>query len=107
VQDLTGYGIEMHSLAQTMRFLSYPTMKLEEMASKSMFEHFENPVLSWMVSQSEIIKDSKGNIMLTKKNQNKKVDGVSALINAIAEWETYRNQDDGEGFFMVKLNSVK
>lgn len=103
VQDLTNYGLQMHILAQTMRFLSYPTSKLEELVTKCQLEHFNNPVLSWMISQAEIIKDSKGNIMMTKKNQNKKVDGVSALINAIAEWETFKN-DDEQGFIMVKFN---
>lgn len=98
VQDLKAYGIVCHDLAQNIKILSHPTKLVETMATKGEFEHFNNPVLNWMMGQSEIKKDPQGNIMLTKADQTKKVDGVAALINAVAEWQTF--PDSGNEFFM-------
>ena len=103
VQDLLAYGIQCHDLAQIMSRLAEPTRQLETMATSHQFEHFGNPVLSWMMGQAEIIRDSKGNIMVTKADQTKKVDGVSALVNAIAEWKTFENQSQTDWGFMIPV----
>lgn len=102
IQDLITYGIQCHDLAQIMSRLAEPTRQLETMATSHQFEHFENPVLSWMMGQAEIIRDSKGNIMVTKADQAKKVDGVSALVNAIAEWKTFEKQAKEDWGFIIK-----
>lgn len=103
VQDLINYGILAHDLAQIMSRLAEPTRQLETLATSHQFEHFGNPVLAWMMGQTEIIRDSKGNIMVTKADQTKKVDGVSALVNAIGEWKTFENQVSEDWGFILKV----
>lgn len=103
IQDLIAYGMQCHDLAQIMSRLAEPTNQLEKMATSKQFEHFKNPCLNWMMAQAEIIRDSKGNIMVTKADQLKKVDGVSALVNAIAEWMTFESQSQDDFFLMVNL----
>lgn len=101
VQDLQAYGISMNHLAQTMSQLSTPTKELEALITAGELEHFGNPVTRWMMGNVKIIRDSKGNIMITKGKSKGQVDGPSSLVNAIGEWMTFRDQEPGDGFMVI------
>lgn len=90
VKVLQDYGITFTELRQGFLSLSNPTKELETLITKGDLEHFNDPVLRWMVSNCEVVRDAAGNIKLTKQNNigANKIDGVAALVNSIAEWIT-------------------
>ena len=46
-------------------------------------------VLRWHVSNAVVRKDPAGNIKIDKEKSRKKIDGMSALVNAIAGYISY------------------
>ena len=62
------------------------------MITDGRIEHFGNPVLSWMIGNTMLAKDTSGNVKPDKGKSEKKIDGVSAMINALAEYKTFENQ---------------
>ncbi|HQQ81928.1 MAG TPA: terminase large subunit [Cyclobacteriaceae bacterium] len=102
LQDLTSYGIQMYGLAQVMSHLSEPTSQLETLATNAQFEHFGNPVTRWMMGNVKIIRDSKGNVMITKGKSKGQVDGPASLVNAWADYLTFKNTETAGGFFVVE-----
>lgn len=103
VQDLTSYGMKMYGLAQVVSHLSEPTINVETLATNGQFEHFGNPVTRWMMGNVLIIRDSKGNIMITKGKSKGQVDGPASLVNAVAEWMTWRNKSTTPDFFFAEI----
>lgn len=103
LQDLTSYGLKMYALAQVMSHLSEPTGTVETMATNCQFEHFGNPVTRWMMGNVLIIRDSKGNMMITKGKSKGQVDGPASLVNAVADWMTWRGKTQGADFFFAEI----
>lgn len=50
----------------------------------SRLRHDAHPVLRWHASNAVARKDAAGNIKLNKEKSRKKIDGMAALVNAIA-----------------------
>lgn len=99
--DLLDEGIECHDLGQNIVNLNFPTKELERMATGGQLEHFGNPVLSWMMGNVILAKDTSGNVKPDKGKSEKKIDGVSAMINALAEFKTFENQSNDIGIVWV------
>lgn len=91
IQMMLNAEISCNSLSQTTVVLSEPTKKMEELSIQNRFEHFNNPVMRWMVGNVELMTDSGGNIKPDKGKSVNKIDGVSALVNAIAQWLIFEN----------------
>lgn len=92
-RDLTQRLINMHGLScidlrQGVSTLSAPSKELERCVIEGMIDHGDNPVASWNASNAEVIMDSNGNYKINKANNAgaKKIDGIAALIFAIAAW---------------------
>lgn len=94
LQDLIDEGIQCHELRQNPVTLNNPMVELERLLTASKVEHFGNPVLQWMMGNVVLYRDSGGNIKPDKAKSEKKIDGVAAMINALAEWKTFEGQDD-------------
>lgn len=92
LKDLLDNGIECHELPQNIVTLNMPTKELERIATNGKLEHFNNPVLTWMIGNTLLAKDTSGNVKPDKGKSEKKIDGVSAMINALAEFKTFENQ---------------
>jgi phage terminase large subunit-like protein len=105
LQELTSYGIQCHGLAQVMSHLSEPTSQMETMATNGQFEHFGNPVTRWMMGNVKIIRDSKGNMMITKGKSKGQVDGPASIVNAIGQYLTFKGQAADGGFFLIETNA--
>lgn len=88
LQALIAAGITCHEMNQGTVSMNLPTGELERLALAGKLEHFGNPVLAWMVGNTIIKKDSGGNMKPDKSKSEKKIDGVVATINAVAEWKT-------------------
>lgn len=93
LRDLIEEGIQCHEIAQNYVNLSMPTNELERLLTSGKIEHFGNPVLGWMMGNTLLTKDTSGNVKPDKAKSEKKIDGVSAMINALAEWKTFENID--------------
>jgi phage terminase large subunit-like protein len=85
--NLANQGVQCTSLRQGFLSLTAPTNELERMAVGGLLEHFNNPVMRWMISNVVLDVDAAGNIKPNKAKSQNKIDGVAALINAIARWK--------------------
>jgi len=96
VQGLLSQGLNLTEMRQGFLTLSAPTKELERLASSGELEHFNNPVLSWMIGNVEISTDSAGNIKPDKGKSINKIDGVAALVNSIGEWQTLESESNNQ-----------
>jgi phage terminase large subunit-like protein len=94
LNPLQDAGIECHELAQNIATLNAPTKEFERLALSCQLENFGNPVFAWMIANAETVSDTSGNIKIDKSNGHKKIDGVSAMINALAEYKTFENENN-------------
>ena len=81
-------------LGQGFASLTEPTKEFEKMCVGGELEHFGNPVLRWMLGNVEIDMDPAGSIKCHKGRSKGKIDGVAALINAVGEWMTLKNEKE-------------
>jgi phage terminase large subunit-like protein len=68
---------------QTFGSLSGPTKSLETAILSRALRHDGHPVLRWNLSNVAVEQDAMGNLKLSKKVSTEKIDGASALVNAI------------------------
>jgi phage terminase large subunit-like protein len=64
--------------------LNDPTKTLHELIMARKIRRNGNPVLRWHASNAVARKDAAGNIKLDKEKSRKKIDGMAALVNAVA-----------------------
>jgi phage terminase large subunit-like protein len=83
IQDLIKLGYVGNPLSQGLASLAQPTDHWEKLIRSGKAEHFNNPVLKWMNSNCLAVRKEVG----TKIENNPKVYGISACINAIAQWD--------------------
>jgi phage terminase large subunit-like protein len=81
-------SIPCFTLAQQLSVLNAPTQELERMATGGVINHGGDPVLRWMMSNVVLYRDPNNNIRVHKGKSKLKVDGVTALIDAIAGYLT-------------------
>lgn len=96
VRDLQERGYECVEVPQTSNYLHLPTIELEKMVIEGTLEHYQNPVLRWMVSNVELFTDSGGSVRADKAKSKGKIDGVAALINAIFVWMAMEKEEAQE-----------
>jgi phage terminase large subunit-like protein len=87
LSELLEMEIPVSEFGQTMPKLNFPTKQLEKLIYDGKIKHNGNPVMEWMLAACVPIEDSKGNIMISKKESHKnkkRIDGIAALINALA-----------------------
>jgi phage terminase large subunit-like protein len=84
LQRLQGDGVPAFEVAQTMPKLSAATKELERLVLNGRLRHDGHPVLRWCVSNVALDVDSNGNIKPNKRRSRDKIDGVSALVTALA-----------------------
>jgi phage terminase large subunit-like protein len=84
VTQLTGDGFEMVVLRQGFLSLNAPTKRLMELVLTGLLAHGGNPILNWMVSNVIVSMDAAGCIKPDKSSSKEKIDGVAALVDALA-----------------------
>jgi phage terminase large subunit-like protein len=82
--QLTGDGFTMVELGQGFASLSAPTKRLLELVLSGDLAHGGNPVLRWMASNVMTATDPAGNIKPAKNLCRERIDGIAALIDALA-----------------------
>lgn len=120
VNNLLNEGAPMITHGQGFASMSAPTKDLQRMVRvgaktdddglpvKPLIRHGGNPCLRWQVDNFAVAMDPAGNVKPDKKNAGDKIDGVVALIMALARAVAAREaestsayEDDGEGLMIV------
>lgn len=91
VTKLTDDGVPMEAMGQGYASLSAPTKQLQRLVLKGAKQpedpclvHGGNPVIRWMMDNLTIATDPAGNVKPDKSTAHDKIDGVAALIDALA-----------------------
>jgi len=69
----------------TIHEMSVPAKRFEELIASGGMQHDKNPVMRWMVGNVSIYIDCNENIRPDKKHSTEKIDGISAVVIAIAQ----------------------
>lgn len=77
-------GVPVSRVKFNLLHMSQPSKRLEMMMLDREIDHLGNPVLRWMASNVAVREDSNGNIFPGKKKSAGKIDGIAALIVALA-----------------------
>lgn len=80
--ELEKYGFKTQKVTQGHLTLS-PAMKdLKHLFLDGKVISNNNPLLRWYINNIQLVKDRNGNLMPTKQNRYRKIDGFAALLNA-------------------------
>lgn len=69
--------------AQTLMASAAPMRELEECIISKAIRHAKHPILDWMIGNTTVITDSNKNKKPAKDRSKEKIDGVTALVNAM------------------------
>jgi hypothetical protein len=94
---LNNDGLPVEYLRQGYLSLSDPTKTLHELIMGRKIRHGGNPVLRWHASNAVARRDAAGNVKLDKEKSRRKIDGMGALVNAIAG--VISHPDEGESVY--------
>jgi phage terminase large subunit-like protein len=83
VNHLQQEGLTMVEIAQVVKSLSEPMNELEAAVYDGRFHYNGDPVLEWAFSNVVAHRDRNDNLFPTKETAEKKIDPVSALLNAL------------------------
>lgn len=78
------FGINMIQVRQGFQTMSEPTKQMARLALAKKLCHGRNPVLRWMADNVMVRTDPAGNVKPDKEKSKKKIDGIVALIIALA-----------------------
>jgi phage terminase large subunit-like protein len=81
---LNVHGLPVEYVRQGYLSLSDPTKTLHELILARKIRHGGHQILRWHASNAVARKDAAGNIKLDKEKSRKKIDGLAALVNAVA-----------------------
>lgn len=82
--DLMSDGFKVEYVQQGYYSLSPACKEFEKLVLTKQIEHPGNPVLDWMFGNVTVAMDAAGNVKPDKGKSQDKIDGVSALITALA-----------------------
>jgi phage terminase large subunit-like protein len=80
---LESINVECFEFSQTIKSMSYPTKKLEEMIMNKTLVHNGNKAMRWMMSNIMLYRDTNDNIKIDKSKSSEKVDGPVSLVMAL------------------------
>lgn len=84
VQQLADGGLTVWPIRQSITGLTAPSKELERLLGERLLRHGGNPVLRWMADNVVATSDSSGNIKPDRKKSTEKIDGIVALVDALA-----------------------
>lgn len=77
-------GLPVVAVPQTMANLTSPSKALETLVLSGKIRHDGHPVLRWCVGNCVADTDGNGNLKPSKKRSRERIDGVAALVTALA-----------------------
>lgn len=94
ITQLQNDGAQVVPIGQGYVSLSAPTKEMEKLILGRLLAHGDNPVLKWMASNVATEQDAAGNIKPSKKKSTERIDGIVAVVMALARAIAYNA--DGE-----------
>ena len=91
-------GLPVETIRQGFLSLSAPTKELRRLIRSGKLRHGGHPIARWHASNAIAESDAAGNIKLNKRKSRRKIDGLAALVNAIAG-ATGEGSDDGPSVY--------
>jgi phage terminase large subunit-like protein len=77
-------GLPIEFIRQGYLSLSAPTKELQRLVLGRKIRHADHPILKWHCANAVVEQDAAGNLKLSKRKSKRKIDGMAALVNAIA-----------------------
>lgn len=99
--DLIDDSIQMVEVRQGFKSMSPAMKELEKLLVGCELEHGGNPVLRWMFGNMAVKKDENENVRPMKDKSTERIDGIVALINAIARAMLQPNNQEEPGVFFL------
>lgn len=85
-------GFTMIEVRQGFAKLSEPSKELESLLEAGKLKHNGHPILHWMAGNVGVLTNSTGEIRPDKKREKQRIDGISALINALSRLIVYNGK---------------
>lgn len=82
-------GFDMIEVRQGYPKLSEPCKELESLLEANKIKHNGHPILHWMASNVAVEENNYGEIRPDKTRKKQRIDGISALINALSRLIVY------------------
>jgi phage terminase large subunit-like protein len=83
-------GLTCEPVQQTTTRLNGPSKELERRLGLRQFRHGGHPVLRWMADNVQVFTDTSGNIKPDRKKSQEKIDGIAALVDALAAQQSVK-----------------
>jgi phage terminase large subunit-like protein len=93
VTQLQADGAAMVKMGQGFESMKAPTNELERLLLAGSLIHGGTPVLRWMVGNAAVEQDAAGNRKVSKRKSRERIDGVVALVMALARGMVATNED--------------
>jgi phage terminase large subunit-like protein len=84
VNRLMACGLNCVGVGQGFYSMALPCAELERAVLGRCFRHGDNPVLTWNASNVVVTRDERGNMKPDHKKAGERIDGMQALLTAMA-----------------------
>lgn len=84
IQDIEEHGLTCVQFGQGYASMSPPMKEMEKLILSHKLAHGNNPILNWMADNLVALEDPAGNIKPDKERSLERIDGMVALIMALA-----------------------
>ncbi|MFF2640324.1 terminase large subunit [Streptomyces niveus] len=82
---MVGVGQGFKSMSPALKAVQRLLLRGHQKGHRQMLRHDGNPVMAWMVDNLAVAMDASGNVKPDKASAGDKIDGVSALCDAMSE----------------------
>ena len=83
VANLQDHDLQLVQFGQGFLSLAAPAAELERLVNSRALWHGGHPVLRWNASNVAVRQDPAGNLKPDKERSRERIDGISALVNAL------------------------
>ncbi len=101
VTDLIEEGVQMESFAQKPAIMSPAVNEFERLALSKSFEHGDDPILKWCISNAQVVKSAQDNARLDKSASSEKIDAAVAAVMAGGQWAEHRDNTGNDILFAI------
>jgi phage terminase large subunit-like protein len=96
-------GIKVRDIPQRTAYLNSPCKLLEALIVEKRLRHGANPVAQWNANNVAVYQDATGMIKPDKSKSTEKIDGIAALVNALALASTDDAADMGLDDWKIRV----
>lgn len=86
LQSLARSGVVCNPISASYKAQNTPVGHWEELMTQRKIEHFNNPVLAWMNSNTQVNRNKDGDRRIVKAEM--RTTGIVSAVNALAQWKS-------------------